>query len=159
MSKNRRHQNAIINHFYEHAIQFAVLLLFVVIVWWAALIHRFEAWTFFESLYFSVITMSTIWYGDFVPMTDAGKTLAMIYALTGVPMFLVIVTIVLESRIKRVVWNHFIKYQKEMKEAEKELKETEIITAKQEQDIKKIKKEIEEKVSKQWIFKRMFGRK
>lgn len=160
MSKNRKAKKRLISHFYDHATKFAVLLLVLLIVWGAALIHRFEDRSFFESLYFSVITMSTIWYGDLVPMTNGGKVLSMIYAITGVPTFLVIVTLVLESRIKRIVWSHFIKYHKEMKEAEKELKETEVVNLKQQSDIKKIKKEIEQKgVKKKWIISRIFKRK
>ncbi|MEI7918644.1 MAG: potassium channel family protein [bacterium] len=38
-----------------------------------------EDWSFFNSLYFTSVTMSTIGYGDMAPVTCAGKLVAMFY--------------------------------------------------------------------------------
>ena len=35
--------------------------------------HYIEGWSWLGSLYFSVITLTTIGYGDFSPQTDLGK--------------------------------------------------------------------------------------
>jgi len=40
--------------------------------------HYLEGWSWVDSLYFSVITLTTIGYGDFSPQTDAGKLFTMI---------------------------------------------------------------------------------
>ncbi len=45
--------------------------------------HFVENWTWLDSLYFSVITLTTVGYGDFSPKTDAGKIFTMIYILAG----------------------------------------------------------------------------
>ena len=37
--------------------------------------HFVEGWSWLDSLYFSVITLTTIGYGDFSPQTDLGKIL------------------------------------------------------------------------------------
>mgnify|MGYP003617259005 CR=1 len=56
-------------------------------------IHRVEIGhplgaSYFNSLYFTVITTATIGFGDLVPMTVAGKVITMIYAIFYVPLFL-----------------------------------------------------------------------
>lgn len=49
--------------------------------------HR--ALTFPESLYFSIVTMATVGYGDIVPSTDAARALAAIQVVLGVLILLV----------------------------------------------------------------------
>lgn len=43
-----------------------------------------EGWSFFESLYFTVVTLTTLGYGDYVPKTDAGKLFTIFMALGGI---------------------------------------------------------------------------
>ncbi|WP_214701071.1 MULTISPECIES: potassium channel family protein [unclassified Exiguobacterium] len=45
---------------------------------------QFEAMRWLDALYFSVITLTTIGYGDFAPQTDIGKIFTIGYVLTGV---------------------------------------------------------------------------
>ena len=47
----------------------AFLLLISIIIVPAAAFHAFEKWTYFESVYFCFVTLSTIGFGDFVPVT------------------------------------------------------------------------------------------
>lgn len=62
-----------------------------------------EGWKLFDSLYFVVVTMATIGYGDFVPMTMAGKSLAMLYAIMGVPLFVYTTSILLDYRFQKYI--------------------------------------------------------
>jgi voltage-gated potassium channel len=57
-----------------------VVLLLVLGTWFYA---RVEGWTALDALYFSVITLTTIGYGDLYPHTPAGKVFTMIYVLVG----------------------------------------------------------------------------
>ncbi len=45
--------------------------------------HTVEGWTWVDSLYFSVTTLSTVGYGDFVPHTDMGKIFTTVYIFAG----------------------------------------------------------------------------
>lgn len=48
--------------------------------------HQVEGWRYLDSLYFTVITVTTIGYGDFVPQTDLGKILTIIFPFLGIVM-------------------------------------------------------------------------
>lgn len=42
-----------------------------------------EGWSWLDSLYFAVITLATVGYGDFSPATDAGKLFTIFFVLVG----------------------------------------------------------------------------
>lgn len=50
--------------------------------------HFLEGWSWVDSLYFSVITLTTIGYGDFSPQTDAGKLFTIFYIVIGLGIIL-----------------------------------------------------------------------
>jgi voltage-gated potassium channel len=43
-----------------------------------------EGWTLLDSLYFSVVTLATVGYGDLSPTTDVAKLFTIGYILTGI---------------------------------------------------------------------------
>ena len=45
---------------------------------------RVEGWHWFDSLYFSVVTLATVGYGDLTPQTTLGKLFTMIYIFMGI---------------------------------------------------------------------------
>jgi len=50
----------------------------------AVVYHYLEGWSWIDSFYFSVITLTTVGYGDFSPQTDMGKLFTIFYVLTGI---------------------------------------------------------------------------
>mmetsp|Transcript_12434 Transcript_12434/g.18563 ORF Transcript_12434/g.18563 Transcript_12434/m.18563 type:complete len:317 (+) Transcript_12434:54-1004(+) len=49
-----------------------------------------EIWSYGESLYFTLVTLSTVGYGDMSPQTDGGKVYLIFYTLIGIPMVVLV---------------------------------------------------------------------
>lgn len=78
------------------------LLLLVVIFLGAGTIFyaQVEAWFWLDALYFSVITLTTIGYGDFAPQTDAGKAFTIAYILAGLGLITAFITTIAELTLE-----------------------------------------------------------
>lgn len=50
--------------------------------------HYLEGWDYIDSLYFSVITLTTVGYGDLSPQTTGGKLFTIFYIFIGLGMIL-----------------------------------------------------------------------
>jgi hypothetical protein len=46
--------------------------------------YVFESWSIVDSLYFSMVTFTTVGYGDLYPSTGAGQLFTAVYSLTGI---------------------------------------------------------------------------
>ena len=46
--------------------------------------HYLEGWDWLDAIYFSIITLTTIGYGDFSPQTDGGKIFTIFYIIIGI---------------------------------------------------------------------------
>lgn len=47
-----------------------------------------EKWSWLDSVYFSVVTLTTVGYGDISPQTDGGKIFTLFYILLGIGIIL-----------------------------------------------------------------------
>jgi hypothetical protein len=79
----------------------AAAVLFTLIVG-TVFYHLVEGWRILDSAYFSVITLTTIGYGDFSPQTDLGKLFTILYAFAGVGLL----ATYLQLRVKRRMTRH-----------------------------------------------------
>lgn len=50
--------------------------------------HFIEGWRLIDALYFCIVTLTTIGYGDLYPKTDLGKVFNMFYILIGLGLIL-----------------------------------------------------------------------
>lgn len=65
-----------------------------------ALYPIMEGWSVLDSLYFCVITLTTVGFGDFTPETTAGKMFTILYVCMGLGFIMAFVTTLVQpSRI------------------------------------------------------------
>lgn len=60
---------------------------------------QFEDWTIVESLYFSIVTLTTVGYGDLSPSTAGTQLFTIVYILTGIGVFVALLASVAQQYI------------------------------------------------------------
>ena len=64
--------------------------------------HFAEGWNWLDSLYFSVITLTTVGYGDFSPATDFGKIFTIIFVVIGIGIIFGFINTTYQQRLSRI---------------------------------------------------------
>lgn len=77
------------------AFTFSLIGLATVVFW------LLEGWTLLDAAFFAVVTISTVGYGELVPVTVAGRLFCMVYILTGLGVFVAAASAVAEALLKR----------------------------------------------------------
>ncbi len=85
----------------RYHLQVAVGAIIVLIVFGTILFHFLEGLSFAQSFYFSVVTLTTIGYGDFHPTTDFSRVVTAIYILIGVGTTFTAITVIATDRINK----------------------------------------------------------
>lgn len=62
--------------------------------------HNVEGWNWLDSFYFSVITLTTVGYGDFSPQTGIGKVFTIVYIFIGLGLLLGFINVIGEEALK-----------------------------------------------------------
>ena len=65
-----------------------------------------------DALYFSVVSLTTVSYGDFTPEATGGKLFVMLYLITGVAIVAALLNNILKSAGARRVTNHLEEVEK-----------------------------------------------
>lgn len=85
-------------HLYRALVSGLVFLLAVGTVFY----HVVEKFSWVDAYFFSVITMSTVGYGDLVPHTTAGKLFTTFYIVAGIGVFSTFISFSLRRRADKV---------------------------------------------------------
>ncbi|MBR9701985.1 two pore domain potassium channel family protein [Candidatus Pacearchaeota archaeon] len=101
-----------------------ILIIFLAFIIGGAFAYSsIEGWNLLDALYFLVMTVTTIGYGDFVPLTDSGKILTIFYAFFGVATALYVLSSISSSLFKKHVGEKVGEIKRDVKKEEKIKKE------------------------------------
>ena len=80
--------------FFDARTRPALIYAVVMIAIGAGLYHWLEGWSWLDAVYFVVITLTTIGYGDFSPTQPITKVITIFYALNGVVLLLMLFDVI-----------------------------------------------------------------
>ena len=86
--------------FSTRRVRYLVAMTALLILTAATFYHWMEGWGWIDAFYFSVITISTVGYGDFAPQTDMGKLFTIGYVLCGLGLFVTTATAIGDNILK-----------------------------------------------------------
>ena len=70
----------------------------LIIVFGAVFYRTVEGWRWLDAFYFTIITLTTVGYGDLAPQSDAAKLFTMFYILVGLGIIGSFVALIAETR-------------------------------------------------------------
>lgn len=80
----------------------ALVALSGILIGGASTFYRWaEGWGWLDAVYFSVVTIATIGYGDLAPQTVSGKLFTICYVLCGLGLFVATATAIAERIVAR----------------------------------------------------------
>ena len=95
------------------------ILVFVFVIFLGSFLYnQIEGWGILDSVYFVVITATTIGYGDLVPKTDNGKIFTIFFSFFGIAMFFYFISLITGFAVK-------FSYKRRMENLRKGIKEEE----------------------------------
>ena len=95
--------NTLISFLSDRQYRKLLALTFVVLIIGTFIYHKLEGWSYLDAFYFSIITLTTVGYGDFSPQTTEGKLFTILYIIIGISIILTFID---------TVYHHFEKSER-----------------------------------------------
>ena len=86
---------------YNKRIKFIIFLIISLEIGGAVFYHNIEKWSYFDALYFTTATLTTVGYGDITPKTELGRAFTIGYMIMGVGIVLYGLSIISASFIEK----------------------------------------------------------
>ncbi len=68
---------------------------FILVILLGSIVYQnVEGWSYIDSVYFTVVTMTTIGYGDIVPATNVGKIITIFASFFGIAMVFYMISVI-----------------------------------------------------------------
>lgn len=93
-SRFRLHKFLFLDLLFDHRTRPVFIYAAAMIGIGAALYHWLEGWSWLDSIYFVIITLTTIGYGDFSPTKPITKLITIFYGINGIILLLMVFDII-----------------------------------------------------------------
>ena len=93
---------------------FAIIVFFIFLLAGVFTYSSLEGWSYLDSTYFTVITVTTIGYGDFSPQTNLGKIFTIFFSFFGIGMAFYFFSLFGRYIYKKTFQNELRKHQEKL---------------------------------------------
>lgn len=96
-----RLMNAIYRAYKDPEFRVLLSIMLLLLVTGTLFYVRHEGWSYVDALYFCVMTMSTVGYGDLTPTSSVSKIFTMVYCLITIGVFVSVVSKLAKAMLAR----------------------------------------------------------
>lgn len=92
---------AFLRAFKDPSFRILSILMVILILGGAYFFHQIEGWSYLDAVYFCVVTLATVGYGDLTPTTNTGKIFTIFYIPLGIGTFVAFATTLAQNLMKK----------------------------------------------------------
>ena len=90
----------------KHAIGLIIFFVFILLIG-TQVYHQIEGWNYLDSVYFLVMTATTVGYGDLTPSTDLGKIFTIFFCFFVITLAFYTISVISSYIFEKKISIHF----------------------------------------------------